>query len=228
MDRAFTEKVQHWLDEPQAHRDYMEGAVLLLQLSNNKIMYANIAADPAAHADIIEYNIRKYMKFRLAEITHEQVRSMERKVKKIVERPAAFKQGIREDHDDLPPEVQALYVENADIMRRMRELHLKLRTINTANATCPDSERYPFLKELIRLDKLYHSNWRRYDNYNPSNAAEEAEQILIDEQREREKVIRQQLTMSRGRYKKNPTEGMKAKIERLEMQLAELIGERKA
>ncbi len=43
---------------------------------------------------------------------------------------------------------------------RMRELHLKLRTLSLDNAPCHDSERYPFLKELITHDKKLHSNWK--------------------------------------------------------------------
>ena len=47
----------------------------------------------------------------------------------------------------------------------MRELHLRLRSLSLDNATCPDSERYPFLKELISLDKKLHANWEAYDHY---------------------------------------------------------------
>ena len=78
---------------------------------------------------------------------------------------ADFKAGKRADHDSLPEDIQALYVENLDIVHRMRELHLKLRTLSLENATCPDSERYPFLKEIISLDKRLHANWDAYDHY---------------------------------------------------------------
>ena len=47
----------------------------------------------------------------------------------------------------------------------MRELHLRLRSLSLENSTCPDSERYPFLKELISLDKKLHANWEAYDHY---------------------------------------------------------------
>ena len=47
----------------------------------------------------------------------------------------------------------------------MRELHLKLRTLSLDNTTCPDSERYSFLKEIITLDKKRVSNWDIYDHY---------------------------------------------------------------
>ena len=78
---------------------------------------------------------------------------------------AEFKAGKRGDHDQLPDEIKALYVENLDIVHRMRELHLKLRTLSLDGATCPDSDRYPFLKEIITLDKRLHTNWDTYDHY---------------------------------------------------------------
>ena len=49
----------------------------------------------------------------------------------------------------------------------MREVLLRLRTLSLDSATCPDSERYPYLKELIALDKKMGKNWERYDTYNP-------------------------------------------------------------
>ena len=72
--------------------------------------------------------------------------------------------GKREDHDALPDEVKAKYVENLSLLQRMRELHLRLRSLSLENSTCPDSERYPFLKELIALDKKLHANWEAYDH----------------------------------------------------------------
>jgi beta-phosphoglucomutase-like phosphatase (HAD superfamily) len=76
-----------------------------------------------------------------------------------------FKKGKREDHDQLPEDIQALYVENLSLLQQMRELHLQLRNLSLDNVTCPDSERYPFLKELINLDKRMHANWDKYDHY---------------------------------------------------------------
>ena len=73
--------------------------------------------------------------------------------------------GKREDHDSLPDEIKAKYVENLLLLQRMCELHLRLRSLSLENATCQDSERYPFLKELISLDKKLHTNWEEYDHY---------------------------------------------------------------
>ena len=174
LDNKFTELIQKWLETPTDERDYSVGALYLLKLSGNQIMYRNIMANPTSKAEFIEYNIRKYYNFRVQALTHYQVEEMQKQVDVIAqehfsleeENPAKeFKKGKRDDHDSLPDEIQALYVENLSIVQRMREVHLKLRSLSADNATCPDSERYPFLKELIELDKRLHSNWEQYDHF---------------------------------------------------------------
>ena len=170
--QRFTNKLQAWLNTPDEQKDYAEGALLLLQLTGNQIMYRNISVNPKGKAEFIKGKLQQYLKFRLAELTHEQVVEMQKEVEVIVKdtiKPDAdfadFKAGKRADHDKLPEEIQALYAENLDIVHRMRELHLQLRKLSTANVTCPDSERYPFLKELIALDKKLHENWDTYDHF---------------------------------------------------------------
>lgn len=256
MDIKFTEKVQAWLDTPAEERDYDQGAIFLLQLSNNQIMYRNLSRNTKKNAQFIEYQIRKYMKFRLADLTHAQVTEMQKAVDKIValrhldreETPvnvaddtdvtgedtgtvdtpestnvnvsSEFKAGKRADHDSLPIEIQALYVENGNIIHKMRELHMRLRSLSVENATCPDSERYPFLKELIALDKQYHKNWQVYDSWSAEKAAEGAEQKLIEDERQAQKNIYRQINLTKGRYKKNPTDSLKQQIASLYSQLA--------
>lgn len=172
MDHNFTQQIKDWLDTPFEERDFEKGALYLLKLSGNQIMYRNIISNPKGKADFIEYQLQKYYNFRVQDLTHEQVAEMEQQVESIVAEhiPLAAEadtkqRGKREDHDLLPDEIKAKFVENLDLLRRMRELHLKLRTMSTEEASCPDSERYPFLKELISLDKKLHANWEEYDHY---------------------------------------------------------------
>lgn len=262
MDNNFTEEVKAWLDMPASERDYDKGALYLLQLSNNQIMYRNLSRNAKKHGDFIEHHIRKYMKFRLERLTHEQVQEMQKKVDKIailrnldassegsyassggengegndsasgstetadstdsaVSASPKFKAGIRADHDLLPAEIQALYVENASILQKMRELHLTLRNLSLDNVACPDSERYPFLKELIELDKKYHSNWKAYDSFSMMEGASNvAEQRIIEDERSLQRSIYRQINLTKGRYKKSPSEALKEKLVDLYKQLA--------
>ena len=187
MDKEFTNKLQTWLSLPREDRDWDEGALMLLQLTGNKIMYRNLSVNPEGKANFIEGKLRQYLEFRLAELTHEQVKEMQHAVEEIVKEHTEFKSddneaknfkaGKRADHDTLPEEIQALYVENLDLVHRMRELHLKLRTMSTTDSTCADSDRYPFLKEFIKLDKKLHDNWNVYDHFvTKAETAENAEE----------------------------------------------------
>lgn len=194
MDHVFTQKLQAWLSLPREERDWEAGAMMLLQLSGNKIMYRNISVNPKGKAEFIEGKLQQYLKFRLAALTHEQVKEMEQQVETIMEKRSQFeaevneaknfKAGKRADHDTLPEEIQALYVENLDLVHRMRELHLKLRTMSTSTAVCADSERYPFLKEFIFLDKKLHDNWDRYDHFVITEPNATAEPCATSEQSE--------------------------------------------
>lgn len=187
MDKTFTDKLQVWLSLPREQRDWDEGALMLLQLTGNKIMYRNLSVNPEGRANFIEGKLQQYLEFRLAELTHEQVKEMQHAVEEIVKEHTEFKSddneaknfkaGKRADHDTLPEEIKALYVENLDLVHRMRELHLKLRTMSTTDSTCADSDRYPFLKEFIKLDKKLHDNWNVYDHFvTKAETAESAEE----------------------------------------------------
>ena len=176
MDHKFTELIGKWLATPETERDYTVGALYLLKLSGNQIMYKNIIAQIDRRRDFVEYQLQKYYNFRVAALTREQVAEMSAQVDTIAadhaleedhttEAEDSKRLGKREDHDSLPDEIKAKFVENLSILQRMRELHLQLRKLSLDNDTCPDSERYPFLKELIALDKKLHANWEAYDHY---------------------------------------------------------------
>ena len=172
MDNKFTELIKQWLETPSDQRDYSVGALYLLKLSGNQIMYRNIVAQLDRRHDFVDYQIQKYYNFRVQALTHAQVEEMQQQVDVIVAEHISLaanadehKTGKRIDHDSLPDEIKAKYVENLSILQRMRELHLKLRSLSLDTAPCPDSERYPFLKELIELDKKMHANWEEYDHF---------------------------------------------------------------
>lgn len=180
MDHKFTELIKQWLETPSDQRDYSVGALYLLKLSGNQIMYRNIVAQLDRRHDFVDYQIQKYYNFRVQALTHAQVEEMQQQVDVIVSEHISLaanadehKTGKRDDHDSLPDEIKAKYVENLSILQRMRELHLKLRSLSLDTAPCPDSERYPFLKELIDLDKKMHANWEEYDHYVIGTSEEE-------------------------------------------------------
>ena len=86
MDEKLTQQVQDWLMLPADHRDYAQGALLLLRLTGNQIMYRNLMANPKRNAQFIEYQLQKRLNFRLQKLTHEQVEEMQQQVNVIVKR----------------------------------------------------------------------------------------------------------------------------------------------
>lgn len=253
MDHNLTKQIQAWLDQPASERDYNLGLTFLLKLSNNQIMCRNLERDPASKADFIEYQIRKYQSFRLKQMTHDEVEQMRTQVDRIAQshnllatvpsappesKSESFRAGKRPDHDLLPVEIQALYVENANIIHKMRDLHVKLRSLSLENVTCPDSERYPFLKEIIELDKRYHKNWQIYDHFDanaapasviatgpdastpaPSATVPAVSPVGGEDSRMEQKQIYRQINLTKGRYKKAPSDDLKSKIVALYNQL---------
>lgn len=189
MNNKLTERLQDFLDTPREDRVWSEGAILLLQLTNNTIMYRNLSINPKGKAEFIEGKLRAFLKSRREVEAHDEVIILQEQVNAIIENRTEFKEdneakefkaGKRADHDRLPEDIQALYVENLDLVRRMRELHLRLRLLSDSTKQVPAAERKPLLDEFINLDKKLHANWDTYDHY--VTKAETAENTQIEEQ----------------------------------------------
>lgn len=100
-------------------------------------MYKNIVSQIDHRHDFVEYQLQKYYNFRVQALTHEQVQEMEKKVEQIVAEhiPLAAKadenpaKGKRANHDSLLDEIKAKFFENLSLLQRMRELHLRLKSL---------------------------------------------------------------------------------------------------
>lgn len=224
INLELTPKIKEWLDTDPSERDIRAGAELLLRINRNRILYDNIMRNPARHAATLEYQMKRIIKQRLIDTTHEEVAQMMTQVDAIARQHgfskserSEFQRGKRADHDQLPPEVQQLYVDNADIMRRMREAHTRLRMINSTNSTCPDSDRYPLAKDIIRLDLQYRDNWNLYDHYvkgTPLSAT-----IRAVDSRTASKNAVKTINLLLGKYAKNPSDAQAERIKNLYAQI---------
>lgn len=215
IELELTPKIKAWLEAEPERRDLGEGAELLLRTTRNRILYANVSRNPGRNAGAIEYHLKKEYQKRLADTTHAEVKAMMGEVGGIARargldrdgsatERTAWQKGKRADHDELPEEIQKLYTDNADIMRRMRDAHTKLRLITPETSTCPDNDRYPIAKYLIAQDRLYRDNWNKYDHYikgTPAAATEPAIDTRT-EQRNAEKLCHMLL----GQYSKAQSE----------------------
>lgn len=191
MDQKLTQRLADWLSLPADQRDTETGRMLVLQLLNNPILAANFQRFPKKFMPHVEYQLRKKLNLRIAGATHEDVTAMRKQVTTIshlrhltsplpgtdrmkpvnrVLKTDEFRKGKREDHNQLPEDIQALYTENASVLQQMRAIHERLVIIQDkidhgSKEFCPDSDIYPLVSEIIELDTKYRDNWNKYDEY---------------------------------------------------------------
>lgn len=217
IELELTSKIQEWLDTDPDKRDVLAGAMLLKRINRNQILYNDIVRNPAAKASLLEYHLKRILKTRLIDTTHEEVKRMMVQVDAISQQRGLdrqertpFQNGKRSDHDELPDEVKQLYVDNADIMRRMREAHTRLRMINPQNSSCPDSDRYPFAKAIIEYDRQYRDNWNTYDHYVKGTPV--AATVKAIDARTAQKNVVKTLNLLLGKYMKSPSDAAAERI----------------
>lgn len=189
LDDKFTKDLQQYLTTPRDERDYERGALLLLQLNRNRFMHAHLVR--RKNWDKLEYELKKHLNIRLEGLTTREVQEMEkRELPRIrlsmeARRPilstdkdftGGTYKGRREDHDNLPAEVQALYERNADLYFKMKQTFETLKTMEDQTAC----DRHELLTILVGLDKEYRQNWNAYDTFgneaaDPASETGEAE-----------------------------------------------------
>lgn len=176
FDPKITEQLKAFVNAEEKKRNYEDAAMLLLQVSGNRVEYRNNIANLQAKKQHILNRLRQYLDFRLKALTKQEVAEMSAQAEKIVEKipetEEKIKYGKREDHDSLPDEIIAAYKETQEILQKQRQLHLKIRSLALADAPCPDSDLFPFVKEIIELDKKRLADWKMYDDYKPAKSAE--------------------------------------------------------
>jgi hypothetical protein len=117
----------------------------------------------------LRYELQKVYDFRSKEDALAEVKALEKKVlpviretlPKIKEVEESETKGLRSDHDQLPDEIRAKYLENKNIYTRMRKLHEQLKLMPGAKPC----DRHPYLQELVSLDKQLRKNWDAYDSF---------------------------------------------------------------
>lgn len=211
INLPLTPKIKEWLDTPAEERDYSVGALIVGQVSHNRILYQNLSRNPKGQAKAIEYHLQKIYKQRMIDTTHEEVKEMMTECSRIAKaygldyqesKKSDFQKGKRADHNELPPEIQRLWLENQDIRQRMRDCHTHLRLINPTNSTCPDNDRYPWAKQLVAYDKRYRDNWNKYDHY--VKGTNPLETKLAVDPRTASKNAAKTANMLLGKYAKSP------------------------
>jgi hypothetical protein len=181
IDKKFTEDMQTWLAaETHDHDSLVAGAEMVLRLTRNRAMYQTIMRRPKYFENKIRYELNKFLRMRLDEMTIQDVKELSAeltpKVKVAIDEETKFiaenaedeetqakflpaASGIRADHDTLPEDVASVWKDNRERWFRIKQLY---NTLLTIDKPC---DRYEYLKQLKELWYKYKSELERYDNY---------------------------------------------------------------
>lgn len=182
MDDKLTKAIQDYLDENPDNRDLIEGASLMLKLNHNRILFQNVLRKPAAFADKIEYELKKYQRMRIDNKTADDAIKLDAVITPLtksllaeayvissdddVSVEAKVAKGMRPDHDSLPANVQALWEDSKSLYFKIKELYNQLKTMCDA----PACDRYEYLQQLKELDDKYCNNMKLYDGYDANTS----------------------------------------------------------
>lgn len=171
-DPILTSQISDWLNASPKQRSLEDGALLLLRLNANRIMYQQILRNRLAEK--LEYELQKHLNIRLHGLTRAEVAKVERQVMPRLKKELANGEeyrGRRADHDSLPDKVKELYERNGTRWRQMHRLFETLKTMRDAQPC----DRHELVHQLIQLDDAYRADWEKYDHWKPEDEEPEAE-----------------------------------------------------
>ena len=171
-DPILTSQISDWLNASPKQRSLEDGALLLLRLNANRIMYQMILRNRLAEK--LEYELQKHLNIRLHGLTRAEVAKVEKQVMPRLKKELANGEeyrGRRADHDSLPDKVKALYERNGTRWRQMHRLFETLKTMRDAQPC----DRHELVHQLVQLDDAYRTDWEKYDHWTPEDEEPEAE-----------------------------------------------------
>lgn len=187
MDQILTAKIYNFLQlkEP-TEAQIIEGATLLLQCNPNRErgIYNSAMRRPKAMLPWIRTDLKKYYDIRQRGLTTPEVEKFNKETVALVEEtlsmvpdgvaqegedgaPAVHligTRGIRDDHDQLPEEIKAIWERNAERWKKMSRLHFQLAQMiaKPDYAPCDGNE---LCYQLRQVDTDLRNDYQIYDSY---------------------------------------------------------------
>lgn len=84
-DPKFTEKLKKWFDCEHTDANIREGALLLLQMNNNRHLYQLINFDPQGKLELLKYELQKHLNYRIEGMTIDDVRNYDKAVTPVLQ-----------------------------------------------------------------------------------------------------------------------------------------------
>lgn len=174
-DITFTNKVKAWFDSEHTDDNIREGAMLLLQITNNRHLYQQIMMRPQHNLKKLQYELNKHLKYRMKGLSLDEVRKFDEVVTPVLQ--AAVDKAEQADIEaaaDIPhlPVTEAEITDSigpsAIIARGKRADHDQLpeniQQIWDANAAL-----WKKIKEHFEACKAFDQACDRYESLNAAN-----------------------------------------------------------
>lgn len=199
-DPKLTDDMVKWLSsEHESDEMILKGAVMLLRVNRNRGLYERIIRQPRRGLKKLEYELRKHVNMRLDGYTIEDVEKLDSEITPQIEAAISSEKidddgetgdapsgeetsnaatvitGKRPDHDQLPEEIQAIWVKNAERWHKIKETYNLLLTLN---APC---DRYEYLKLLKDAWYNYKADMARYDDFKVGDITDDGDKTVRDE-----------------------------------------------
>lgn len=84
-DPKFTEKLKKWFECEHTDANIREGALLLLQMNNNRHLYQLINFDPQGKLELLKYELQKHLNYRIEGMTIDDVRVYDKMVTPVLQ-----------------------------------------------------------------------------------------------------------------------------------------------
>lgn len=113
-DPKFTEKLKKWFDCEHTDSNIREGALLLLQMNNNRHLYQLINFDPQGKLELLKYELQKHLNYRIEGMTIDDVRNYDKAVTPVLQTAVDKTSEADKIAKQLAPHLPVVESENLD------------------------------------------------------------------------------------------------------------------
>lgn len=182
-DVKFTQKIKQWFDSEHTEDNIREGAMLLLQINNNRHLYQQIMLRPQRMLEHLKYELQKHYDYRIKGLSLDEVRKFDGEVTPLLQKAVDSTADADKLAADVAPHLPFVDAENTDsidataiIAKGKRADHDQLpdeiKEIWEANI-----QRWKRIKELFEACKAYQLSCDRFEGLNAAN--EEFQKMLL-------------------------------------------------
>lgn len=182
-DVKFTQKIKQWFDSEHTDENIREGAMLLLQINNNRHLYQQIMLRPQRMLEHLKYELQKHYDYRIKGMSLDEVRKFDGEVTPLLQKAVDSTADADKLAAEVAPHLPFVDAENTDsidataiIAKGKRADHDQLpdeiKEIWEANV-----QRWKRIKELFEACKAYQLSCDRFEGLNAAN--EEFQKMLL-------------------------------------------------